>query len=213
LIIAGIWIMSSNPNWAYNFRDFLPDGLSGLASAMGLTFIAFEGYDIIVQTGDEVKNPKKNLPRAIFISLGLVVALYCLVAFVSIGAVSLPGNESSWKFIGESGDLGISKAAEFFMPYGGIVVLIGGIVSTLAALNATTFSSSRVGFAMGKHHNLTPKLSSIHKRFRMPYIVTIISCTIMAVVSTSLPLEEIAVAASVAFLLLFTQVKSLLFRL
>jgi APA family basic amino acid/polyamine antiporter len=206
LIVAGLWAMSNHPQWASNFKDFLPNGFTGLVSAMGLMFIAFEGYEIIVQTGDEVKNPKRNLPRAIFISLGLVVVLYCLVAFVSIGAVYLPNGSSSWKFIGENGDLGISKAAEFFMPYGGIVVLVGGIVSTLAALNATTFSSSRVAFAMGKYYNLPAKLSSIHLKFKTPYIATIISCIVMVVMAAFLPLEQIAVAAAVVFLLLFTQV-------
>ncbi len=52
------------------------------------------------------------------------------------------------------GELGISKAAELFMPYGAFVVLIGRLVSTLAALNATTFFSTRVAFAMGRHYNL-----------------------------------------------------------
>ena len=110
---------------------------------MGLTFIAFEGYEIIVQTGEEVKNPKKNIPRAIFISLTLVVLLYCLVAFVSIGAISRQdtGGIPVWYFIGQNGDLGISKAAEFFLPYGSFIILAGGIVSSLAALNATTYSS------------------------------------------------------------------------
>lgn len=206
LIIFGLWSMSNNSNWINNFKEFLPNGFTGLASAMGLIFIAFEGYEIIVQTGDEVKNPKRNLPRAIFISLGLVVSLYCLVAFVSIGAVNLPNGEPSWKFIGDNHDLGISKAAELFMPYGGLIVLIGGIVSTLAALNATTFSSSRVAFAMGKHYNLPEQLSAIHPKFKTPYISTIISCIIMAVVASLLPLDQIAIAASVVFLLLFTQV-------
>lgn len=206
LIIAGLWSMSNNPNWTINFKEFLPNGISGLASAMGLMFIAFEGYEIIVQTGDEVKNPKRNLPRAIFISLGLVVSLYCLIAFVSIGAIYLPNGESSWKFIGENSDLGISKAAELFMPYGGLIVLIGGIVSTLAALNATTFSSSRVAFAMGRHYNLPQELSSIHHKFKTPFVASIISCIIMAIVACILPLDQIAIAASVVFLLLFTQV-------
>jgi len=84
IIIAGLWVMSSHPNneWQSNFSDFLPMGLSGLVAAMGLTFIAFEGYEIIVQTGEEVKNPKRNIPRAIFISLALVVIMYCIIAFV-----------------------------------------------------------------------------------------------------------------------------------
>ncbi len=100
IIIAGLWIMSSHPNWQSNFADFLPMGFAGLVAAMGLTFIAFEGYEIIVQTGEEIKNPKRNIPRAIFISLALVVIMYCLIAFVSIGAI-FP-NIPSWQFIGQT---------------------------------------------------------------------------------------------------------------
>jgi basic amino acid/polyamine antiporter, APA family len=210
LIGAGfLTIHNSNHNWYSNIvTNFAPLGIGGIVAAMGLTFIAFEGYEIIVQTGEEVKNPKKNIPRAIFISLTLVVLLYCLVAFVSIGAV-IPktiGGIPTWKFIGQNGDLGITKAAALFLPYGSLVILAGGIVSSLAALNATTYSSSRVAFAMGRHYNLPNQLSAIHPRFRTPYIATIISGIIMAVVAYGLPLTEIALASGVIFLLLFTQV-------
>jgi len=198
--------MSSYPNddWQSNFSDFLPMGLGGLVAAMGLTFIAFEGYEIIVQTGEEVKNPKRNIPRAIFISLALVVIMYCLIAFVSIGAIfpDMP----SWQFVGLHGELGIMKAVESFMPYGGFIVLAGGLVSTLAALNATTFSSARVAFAMGRHYNLPHRLSAIHSKFKTPYVSVILSCIIMGTMAYALPLEDIAHAAGVIFLLLFTQV-------
>jgi APA family basic amino acid/polyamine antiporter len=183
----------------------MPTGIAGLVAAMGLTFIAFEGYEIIVQTGEEVRNPKRNIPRAIFISLAIVVVLYCLVAFVSIGAMP-PQGIPAWRFIGEGGELGIMKAAEMFMPYGGLVVLGGGMVSTLAALNATTFSSARVAFAMGRHYNLPHKLSSIHPINRTPHIAIAISGIIMGFMAYALPLADIAVAAGVIFLLLFTQV-------
>jgi amino acid transporter len=85
LIAGGIWVMSTHPDWTKNFADFLPNGVGGLVAAIGLTFIAFEGHEIIVQTGEEVKNPKKNIPRAIFISMAIVVIMYCLIAFVFIG--------------------------------------------------------------------------------------------------------------------------------
>jgi amino acid transporter/nucleotide-binding universal stress UspA family protein len=205
LIGAGFWSINNNPNWTANFADFMPTGVAGLVAAMGFTFIAFEGYEIIVQTGEEVKNPKRNIPRAIFISLGIVVTLYCLVALVSIGAIS-PQGLAAWRFIGENGELGIMKAAEMFLPYGVLVVLGGGMISTLAALNATTFSSARVAFAMGRHYNLPHKLSSIHPVNRTPHIAIIISGVIMAFMAYTLPLAEIAVAAGVIFLLLFTQV-------
>ena len=209
LIGAGFLTISNNPEWNSNIlSNFAPIGIAGIVAAMGLTFIAFEGYEIIVQTGEEIKNPKKNIPRAIFISLTLVVLLYCLVAFVSIGAIFPQniGDIPAWKFIGQNGDLGISKAAELFLPYGFFIILVGGIVSSLAALNATTYSSARVAFAMGRHYNLPYQLSEIHHKFKTPYVATIISGILMAVVAYALPLDQIALAAGVIFLLLFTQV-------
>jgi APA family basic amino acid/polyamine antiporter len=205
LVVAGFWTIHTHPNWSANFSDFVPNGIGGIVAAMGLTFITFEGYEIIVQTGEEVKNPRKNIPRAIFASLAIVVVLYCLVAFVSIGAI-FPKDLPAWKFIGGNGDVGIIKAAELFLPYGAFIVLAGGIVSSLAALNATTFSSSRVSFAMGRHYNLPHQLSSIHPRFKTPHVAIMISAVIMAIVAYTLPLDQIAVAAGVIFLLLFTQV-------
>jgi APA family basic amino acid/polyamine antiporter len=209
LVFVGVLSMHGNPNWTSNMvNNYAPLGIGGIVAAMGLTFIAFEGYEIIVQTGEEVKNPKKNIPRAIFISLTLVVVLYCLVAFVSIGAFSPNGviGEPAWRFIGNQGDLGVMKAAETFLPYGSLIILGGGIVSSLAALNATTYSSSRVAFAMGRHFNLPHQLSEIHPKFRTPFIATITSGIIMAVMAYTLPLTDIAIAAGVIFLLLFTQV-------
>jgi basic amino acid/polyamine antiporter, APA family len=205
LIAGGLWVMSGNPNWKVNFSNFAPLGISGIVAAMGLTFIAFEGYEVIVQTGEEVKNPRRNIPRAIFISLGAVVILYCLIAFVAIGGISPVGIES-WKFIGDSGQLGIMKAAELLVPYGAFIVLGGGLISTLAALNATTFSSARVAFAMGRHYNMPYQLSVIHKKNKTPYVAILISGIIMAIMAYGLPLGQIAVAAGVIFLLLFTQV-------
>lgn len=205
LIGAGFWSIYNHPNWHMNFSDFMPMGVAGIVAAMGLTFIAFEGYEIIVQTGEEVKNPKKNIPRAIFISLTAVAVLYCLIAFVSIGAI-FPSGIPSWKFIGNYGELGIMKAAELILPYGAFIILGGGMISTLAALNATTFSSARVAFAMGRHYNLPHQLSSIHPKNRTPHIAILISGVIMAVMAFALPLAQIAIAAGVIFLLLFTQV-------
>lgn len=208
LILAGLFaIVFAQHDWTGNFKDFLPKGGMGLILAMGLTFIAFEGYEIIVQTGEEVKNPKKNIPRAIFISLGMVVSIYAIFTFVFIGGLdSQKIGTDVWKFIGGNGELGIVKAADYLLPFGTIIVLIGGFVSTLSALNATTFSSSRVAFAMGRQFNLPTTFSAIHPVYRTPYFATIISGIIMVIMAVSLPLEQIALASAVMFLFLFIQV-------
>jgi amino acid transporter len=208
LIIAGLYAVAfTNPDWPQNFQDFFPNGSVGIIIAMGLTFIAFEGYEIIVQTGEEVKNPKRNIPRAIFISLAVVVVLYVVFTFVFIGGLNPSDTgDDPWKFIGGHKELGIIEGAKFLLPFGALIVLVGGIVSTLSALNATTFSSSRVAFAMGRHYTLPVEFSTIHKKYHTPHYATIVSGAIMVIVALLFPLEQIALAASVLFLFLFAQV-------
>ena len=210
LIIAALAAMTlTNPNWPANFRDFFPNGTTGLILAMGLTFIAFEGYEIIAQAGDEIKKPKKNIPKAILISLGIVVSVYVLFAFVFIGGLNpLQVEQPAWEFIGSFGELGIIEAAEYYLPFGALIVLAGGFVSTLAALNATTFAASRVSFAMGRNHDLPPVFNRLHKKYRTPYVSTICSGIVMMVLAMSFDLTMIALAASVMFLFLFVQVNA-----
>jgi len=208
LVIAALAAMTfANPNWPTNFQDFFPNGTSGLILAMGLTFIAFEGYEIIAQAGDEIKKPRKNIPKAIFISLGIVISVYVLFAFVFIGGLDpLQIGQPAWEFIGSYGELGIIEAAEYYLPFGALIVLAGGFVSTLAALNATTFAASRVSFAMGRNHDLPPAFSKLHQKYRTPFVSTICSAIVMIVLAVSFDLTMIALAASVMFLFLFAQV-------
>ncbi|NDB89404.1 MAG: amino acid permease, partial [Thaumarchaeota archaeon] len=208
LIVAALFAMVfTNPSWPQNFTNFMPNGMSGLIVAMGLTFIAFEGYEVIAQTGNELKNPKKNIPRAIFISLLVVIAIYIVFTFSFIGGLSSEKvGQPSWKFIGDLGEIGIIEAAKNFMPFGAMIVLAGGFISTLAALNATTYSSSRVSYAMGTHYNLPHFFGKIHPKYKTPAISTIASGIIMLFMAMAFDLTSIAFAASVMFLFLFAQV-------
>jgi len=208
LVIAALVAMTfTNPNWPTNFRDFFPNGTSGLVLAMGITFIAFEGYEIIAQAGDEIKKPRKNIPKAILVSLGIVVSVYILFAFVFIGGLDpLQIGQPAWEFIGDHGELGIIEAAEYYLPFGALIVLAGGFVSTLAALNATTFAASRVSFAMGRNHDLPSVFGKLHPKYRTPFASTIFSAVVMITLAMLFDLTMIALAASVMFLFLFAQV-------
>jgi amino acid transporter len=207
-IAAGIFAWGFvNHNWTVNFQNFIPKGFVGLMLGMGITYIAFEGYEIIVQTGEEVKNPKKNIPKAIFITLGIVTTIYILFTFSFLVGLdpSKIGTEA-WRFIGDHQELGIPRAAQFLLPFGTIIVLAGGMVSTVAGLSATTFSSSRVSFAMGRQYNLPYIFSSIHSKYHTPHFAIIASGFIMLIMASWLPVTQLAIAAGVLFLFLFTQV-------
>lgn len=205
-IASGIWAITQNPSYLNKFSDFAPKGLPGIFSAMGLTFIAFEGYEIIVQAGEEVKDPRRNIPRAVFLSLAIVIPIYMLVAFVSMGAVNPETNIPTYQWLAQHAEIGVVEAARQFMPLGTILLLIGGILSTMSALNATTYSSTRVSFAMGRDRNLPDAFSEIHPRTRTPYKALFFSGIVILGMAVTIPIEDVATAADIMFLLLFLQV-------
>jgi len=206
-ILSGLYAILIRPEGLSNFTPFAPSGMKGVLQAMGLTWIAFEGYEIIVQTGEEVKNPRRNIPRAIFLSLVVVVPTYILIAIVAIAAtqVDQPGM-TSWQWLGQHGELGLARAAEQFMPLGSILLLLGGLFSTTSALNATTYSSTRVSFAMGRNRNLPDVFAAIHPRTRVPHMALFITGGLIIAMVIAAPIADVAAAASIMFLLLFLQV-------
>lgn len=203
---SGLWAIFKNPEYFSKFENFAPAGFSGILTAMGLTFIAFEGYEIIVQAGEEVKNPRQNIPKAVFLSLAIVVPIYMLVAFVAIGAVNPETNIPTYQWLSQHAELGVAEAARQFMPFGTILLLIGGLLSTMSALNATTFSSTRVSFAMGRDKNLPNAFAAVHPRTRTPHIALALSGALIIFMAVAIPIEDVAAAADIMFLLLFLQV-------
>lgn len=191
-----------NPDWWQNFTPFAPNGAIGIFVAMGVTFIGFEGYEIIAQSSEEIIDPKNNIPKAVFYSLIIVVPIYVLIAFVAIGG--LRGLEVPvWQYLGEQQELAMSRAAERFLPGGAFVLLFAGLMSTASALNATVFSSSRVSFAMGRDHNLPDIFSHISPKTHTPTYAILISSAFIIVGALTLPIEDIAAGTVVMFKLLF----------
>lgn len=210
-ILSGLAIIFRNPEFMDNFSTpaFAPKGISGILTAMGLTFIAFEGYEIIVQAGEEVRNPRRNIPKAVFWALAIVVPLYMLVAFVSVGAVTLPpgsAQATTWQWLAEHKEVGLGEAARNFMPFGVIIMAVGGLLSTMSALNATTYSSTRVSFAMGRDRNLPDIFGLVHPKNRIPHFALLFSGALMIVMAVGAPIKHVASATSIMFLLLFLQV-------
>jgi amino acid transporter/nucleotide-binding universal stress UspA family protein len=213
------------PHWTQSFVPFAPQGTISIISAMGLTTIAFQGYEVIAQCGEEVENPKRNLPVAIFAAIGIVVIIYLAVGFVALGAIdlgkfsadaraSLPvGIDTTWEFLAHFEETAIVEAARQVMPFGAYILLFAGLVSTISALNATIYSSSRVSFAMGRDCNLPPFFGKIDPRRRTPATAIFISGSLVVLMVTALPIKDVASAADIMFLMLFAMVNLTAIRL
>jgi amino acid transporter len=194
------------------FDGLFASGPLAILSAMGLTFIAFEGYDLITTVTEEVKNPRENIPKAIFVSLGATVVVYLAVVGVAIGTLGAGG-------LAEAGEAGIAQAATTFMPTGlpvirngGAVIVFGAVFSTLTALNAVVIASSRVAFSMGREGQLLPRFGRIHHRFGTPFAAILLSAVVM-LLSTVLPTQTAGNMSSLFFLLSFIVVNAAVIRL
>ena len=193
-------------------QPFMPNGIGGVFKAMGLTFIAFQGFEVIAQSSEEIKNPKKNIPRAVFLSLIIVVPIYILVAITALGSVK-PEGMTPWDFLAQQKEIALVEVARHFFIGGGIMILVGGLISTMSALNATVYSSSRVAFAMGRDHNFPTFFSKVHSKNFTPHWSIMVSLVIIVFMAVSLPIEDVASAADIMFLLLFLQVNIAMIRL
>jgi len=230
-IAFGLVAFLRRPDALAAFNPMFPKGFGGVLVAMGLTFIAFEGYDLIATVSEEVKEPTKNIPKATFLSLGIAVTIYLLILLVSIGAVDpskfevygkthdqLPAEleiykaldpngpeiNTSWEILGIYKETAIVRAAENFMPRFGVALIVfGGLFSTMSALNASVLASSRVGFSMGRERMLPKILGAIHPRRRTPHIAVLMTGLIILIMAVGLPLEVIGSGASLMFLLSF----------
>jgi amino acid transporter/nucleotide-binding universal stress UspA family protein len=208
-VLFGLLAMARSEAWHARFTTgFLPNGMSGVLVAMGLTFIAFEGYEIIAQSGEEALNPRRNIPRAVFLAIGIAVTIYILVSITAIGATVPPAGLAVWQYLGQQKEVAIVEVARqtFPLEMGAVVLLFSGLVSTMSALNATTYSSSRVSFAMGRDHNLPAAFARIHSFRHTPHVAVLVSGGLMLVMALALPIEDVAAAADIMFLLLFLQV-------
>jgi nucleotide-binding universal stress UspA family protein len=223
------------------FRPLFPKGFGGVIVSMGLTFIAFEGYDLIATVSEEIKDPTRNIPKATFISLWTAVIIYLLILLVSIGAVrapefsvygqtvdqlppelgitepldpNSPEIDTSWEILGIYKETGIVRAAENFMPAIGVaLIVIGGLFSTMSALNASVLASSRVGFSMGRGRMLPPALGAIHPLRRTPHVAVVITGVIIVAIAVGLPLEVVGSGASLMFLLSFALTNAAMIRI
>jgi amino acid transporter/nucleotide-binding universal stress UspA family protein len=209
-VVAGLWALRGAPQWPDNFSPFFPRGVGGLLTAMGLTFVAFEGYEIIAQCGEEVRQPRRNIPRAILLAIAVVVPVYVLIAFVMLGATQVPAGEAAgtgvWEYLGGHAELAVLEAAKQFAPGGIALLLLGGLFATTSALNATLYSSSRVSFAMGRDFNLPRQFALIHRQRRTPYGATLISSVVIVLMAVALPLEDVASATDITFMFLFAMI-------
>lgn len=183
-----------------NLQPFAPYGFAGVGTAASVIFFTFVGLDGVAAAGEEAKNPHRNLPLAILISLVTVTVMYVLVALVAIGAQP-PG-----QFEGQ--EAGLAKILEDVtgQAWPGTVLAAGAIISIFSVTLVSVYGQTRILFAMSRDGMIPPVFHKVNPRTLSPVQNTIIVCALISVLAGFVPINFLAEMTSVGTLVAFITV-------
>ena len=175
-------------------------GFGTMLTTTGLIFVSYLGFVQITSVAEEIKEPGKNLPRAIIGSVVLVTVIYALVLVVMSAAVEQG-------FIAEqarAGNIAVVEVARLVLgPLGAVAMLAGGLLATASSANASILASSRINFAMGRDSIVTPELNAIHPRFGTPYRSIAVTGGFILLFILVAPIDTLATMGSVLHLVIY----------
>src|SRR5579862_3038607 len=211
LVFIGLgvnYIMGHHAEAMSNWTPFLPPnsghygdfGWSGIATAGGIIFFAYIGFDAVSTAAQEAKNPKRDMPIGILGSLVICTILYILVAGVLTGLVKYTSLD-----VPDPIAIGIDMTG---VAWGSRLVKLGAICGLSSTMVVMLLGQSRVFFSMSKDGLLPKWASAIHPRFRTPYLCTILVGVCVATVAALTPINVLGELVSIGTLLAFVIVCS-----
>lgn len=192
LIILGFFTV--HPNKIFPIAN---QGVDNIIKAGALVFVAYEGFQLLTYDYNTIENHKKNLPKAITISIVVVILIYMLIAFVLTGSL---GQD----VIAEHKETVLAMLAQPVLgQFGVVIVLVAAVFSTSSAILATIFAISRLGKRIAKDgqlpHQLTDRL-----RAGVPVYFSIMLAVLAIIVQFFGNLEQITTFSSLTFLFVFS---------
>lgn len=179
-----------------NYHPYFPMGGLGVVKGAALVFFAYLGFDVIPSSAPEVKNPQKNIPAGIMISLAICAALYLIMASVLTGMVNYK-------------DLNVSDPVVLALRYVGLgkiafVITIGALAGMFTMMLNTLYGGSRLVYALGRDKMIPQRFGKLDKKANMP-LLSLNAITIMAVSLGGLvSLKELTSLINIGTLLSFT---------
>lgn len=175
---------------ASNYDPFMPFGFDSISSTTALVFVSFLGFVKIAAVAEEIKNPSKNLPRALIGSVALVTVLYVIIVLVI-------GGMFEQSTIADVRDPLTTAARTILGSPGAVAVIIAGLLATLSSANASIMASSRINLAMARDRMVPNWLADIHQKLLTPYRAIILTGILALLFLLLESLEDLAKIASV----------------
>jgi APA family basic amino acid/polyamine antiporter len=183
-------------NWGHDWSSFAPNGFSGIGAGAAYIFFAYIGFDAVSTTAQEAKNPQRDLPLGIIISLLVCTALYILVAMVLTGMVPWREINIEAPIARAFMDRGLTTASH--------VITMGALAGLTSVMLVMLLGQTRVLYSMANDGLLPRKFfADVHPKFRTPWKNTILVGLLAAVVGSVTPIDDIGKMVNIGTLLAF----------
>jgi basic amino acid/polyamine antiporter, APA family len=179
-----------------NWEPFMPYGWSGVFSGASVIFFAYIGFDAVSTAAEEVKNPQKDLPRGIILSLVICTILYIIVSGILTGMVPY------LDFKGQAAPVAFALQQVGYH-WGAAVVSVGAICGLTSVLLVMLFGQSRILFVMSRDGLLPGVFGHIHQKYKTPARSSLIIGVITAIVAGFLPIGVVAELTNIGTLCAF----------
>jgi APA family basic amino acid/polyamine antiporter len=186
-----------------NWTPYAPYGWSGIMAAGGVVFFAYIGFDAVSTTAEEAKNPQRDLPIGIIASLVVCTVLYLVVSAVLTGIVPVVEYRENIQFLNAPVAFALSVIGQDWASY---LVSAGAVAGITSVLLVMLMSQPRIFFAMSRDGLLPKGVSKVHPTFGTPYITTIITCVIVAIVAGLTQIQVVGEMTSIGTLFAFVVV-------
>ncbi|HEX6974293.1 MAG TPA: amino acid permease [Vicinamibacterales bacterium] len=183
-----------------NWSPFMPYGFSGVVTGAAVVFFAYIGFDAVSTTAEEAKNPSRDLPIGIIASLIICTALYLIVAAILSGILPVVQYKADVQFLNAPVGYALHVINK---DWAAGLVSAGAVAGITSVLLVMLMSQPRIFFAMSRDQLLPAGVSKVHPKFRTPYITTMITCIVVAIVAGFVPIQILGEMTSIGTLFAF----------
>ncbi|MFT7072383.1 MAG: amino acid transporter [Patiriisocius sp.] len=177
-------------------KPFTTNGNTGLTATVAFVYISYAGVTKVAAIAGEIKNPNRNLPLAMILSLLIMTTIYVCITFVLVGNIPLEALSTDLKPIYTISEQLGGKTV-------GIIAAVVGVITLISMANSGVLAASRFPFAMAMDKLLPSFMSKIHSKYLTPVVTIVMTCGVMALVILFLDVEKIAKLASAFMVMMF----------
>jgi amino acid transporter len=201
LLFAGIGLLYLN---FANFSNQLPFGLAGIGLAMSLGFFSFTGFESVVVPSAEVKNPGRNIPLSMLLTVGIVTAVYMFVSFAFTGMINWAGlglKVGDWVSVGNLSSPFANAAGALGLPILAAIAIIGAVISTAGCGGDWVLIQGRVPFAMAADKLFFKSMGKVNEKYGTPAKALIFASVLTMITQILIPnFPSVALIASITTL-------------